>query len=146
MNLNQNFKEFIELLNYHKVEYLVVGGYAVGFYGYPRYTGDIDIWINSTKENSINLANALKGFGFESLGLKPQEFQCPDQIFQLGYSPNRIDILTSVSGLSFGPCFQNKKIQYEKGLPISMIGIDDLKINKTATGRTKDLNDIENLP
>ncbi len=96
MKLNQEFKEFVELLNCHKVEYLVVGGYAVGFYGHPRYTGAIDIWVLPAKTNSEKLMKVLRDFGFGSLNLDAATFQENDTVVQFGYEPNRIDILTSV--------------------------------------------------
>src|ERR1700751_2147268 len=99
MELNPDFKEFIELLNVHKVEYLVVGGYAVGFHGRPRYTGDIDFWIAISRENASKIIRVLKEFGFESIGIKEEEFLKEDLVLQLGYEPCRIDILTSLTGI-----------------------------------------------
>ncbi len=87
--LNQDFKEFIQFLNANSVRYLVVGGYAVAVHGHPRYTKDIDIWIEMSSENADNLLKALEQFGFGSLGLNSQDFLTPDQIIQLGYPPNR---------------------------------------------------------
>ena len=89
--LNQDFKEFIQLLNENQVKYLVIGGYAVAIHGHPRYTKDIDIWIEISKENAEKLITSLTQFVFGSLVLTPQDFQSPDQVIQLGYPPNRID-------------------------------------------------------
>ena len=97
MVLSQDFKEFVQLLNEHKVRYLVIGGYAVAFHGHPRYTKDIDVWIGLDKGNAGNLLNALKDFGFGSLGLKTEDFLNSDQVVQLGYPPNRIDLLTRIT-------------------------------------------------
>ena len=91
--LNQDFKEFIQLLNDNQVNYLVIGGYAVAIHGHPRYTKDIDIWIEISEENSQKIITALTEFGFGSLGLTAQDFQEPHQIIQLGYPPNRIDLM-----------------------------------------------------
>jgi hypothetical protein len=103
--LSKEFKEFAELLNGLKVEYLLVGGYAFVLYGYVRYTGDIDFRINPTKENAVRLIEVLERFGFGSLNLIIEDFTKDDQIIQLGYPPNRIDIITSVTGLSFSDCY-----------------------------------------
>src|SRR5210317_1933691 len=106
--LSKDFKEFIELLNESKVKYLVVGGYAVAFHGHPRYTKDLDVWIELSPDNANNILNALKKFGFGSLGLKPVDFLEIDQIVQLGYPPNRIDILTTLKDLKFEDCYKAK--------------------------------------
>ncbi len=145
MELNQDFKEFIELLNVHKVEYLVVGGYAVGYHGRPRYTGDIDFWIAISKENASKILLALKEFGFESIGLEENDFLKEDLVLQLGYEPCRIDILTSLTGVGFKECFDRKVIANLDGLVINFIHVNDLKVNKSKTGRSRDLGDIENL-
>ena len=103
--LNQDFKEFIQFLNDNHVQYLVVGGYAVAIHGHPRYTKDIDIWIETSLDNANNLLQALEQFGFSSLGLQTQDFLTPDQIIQLGYPPNRIDLLTNIDGVIFEDCY-----------------------------------------
>jgi len=106
--LSQDFKEFLELLNVNQVRYLVVDGYAVAIHGHPRYTKDIDIWIESTPENAEKLVLALDQFGFASLGLKESDFREPDTIIQLGYPPNRIDLLTSLLGVEISECYAEK--------------------------------------
>ena len=143
--LSKDFKEFIELLNENKVRYLVVGGYAVAFHGHPRYTKDLDVWIELSPDNANNILNALKKFGFGSLGLKPDDFLESDQIIQLGYPPNRIDILTTLKDLKFGHCYKAKVEVEIQGLHIDFIDIENLKKNKRATGRPQDLADAENL-
>ncbi len=145
MVLNRDFREFIELLNAHKIKYLVVGGYAVTVHGYPRYTNDIDIWIWIDKSNAENLIKVLKDFGFGSLDITSDDFLNPNKVIQLGYPPNRIDLLTSISGVEFEDCYP-KRVNIEiKGIKIDFIDIDNLKKNKQASGRHKDLNDLENL-
>ena len=146
MELDRDFKEFIQLLNANKVEYLVVGGYAVGAYGYPRYTGDIDFWINPTKENAEKLINALVQFGFGSLDISLDDFLKENFVIQLGYPPNRIDIMTGASGLTFEQCWKEKKIIEAEGEKINFISLHHLKINKRSTGRDKDNLDLKNLP
>jgi len=143
--LNKDFKEFIELLNKNRVRYLVVGGYAVALHGYPRYTKDLDIWIELTPENARNILKALDQFGFGSLDIKQDDFLEADQIIQLGYPPNRIDIMTSLKELTFKNCFNSRvKVEIE-GVLINFLDIDNLKKYKRASGRLQDLADLENL-
>lgn len=143
--LNQDFKEFIQSLNDNRVRYLVVGGYAVALHGYPRYTKDIDIWIEMTATNARKILKALDQFGFASLGLKEGDFLVEDQIIQLGYAPSRIDILCTLPGVEFKECY-NKRVQVEiDGVKVNFIDIDNLRKNKKATGRLQDLADLEQL-
>ena len=142
---NQDFKEFIQSLNDNQVRYLVVGGYAVALHGYPRYTKDIDIWIDLSSANAARVISALKQFGFGSLGLKEQDFLEEDTIIQLGNPPRRIDLLTTLPGVEFEPCFVEKVVVDMDWLPVNFIDLDNLKKNKLATGRAQDIADIENL-
>ena len=143
--LSKDFKEFIELLNENDVRYLVVGGYAVALHGHPRYTKDIDVWIELSPDNAIKILAALKDFGFGSLDLKPHDFLESNQIIQLGYPPNRIDILTTLTDLKFEDCYEAKVRVEIQGLHIDFIDIENLKKNKRATGRPQDLADAKNL-
>ncbi len=143
--LNPDFKEFIESLNASHVRYLVVGGYAVAFHGHPRYTRDIDIWIEMNPENAANVVKALEHFGFGSLGLKEADFLAPDQIIQLGYPPNRIDLLTTLSGVDFQTCHASRVQVEVDGASVTFIDLENLKKNKKASGRHQDLADLENL-
>ena len=143
--LSKDFKEFIELLNGYSARYLVVGGYAVAFHGYPRYTKDLDIWIELSPENADNVLKALDDFGFGSLGLKPEDFLESDQIIQLGYPPNRIDLLTTLKDIIFEDCYKARVVVNIQGLKINFIDLENLKKNKRATGRPQDLADAENL-
>ena len=143
--LSKDFKEFIELLNGHNVKYLVVGGYAVAFHGYPRYTKDLDVWIELSPENADNILKALEKFGFGSLGLKPEDFLKLEQIIQLGYPPNRIDILTTLKEVEFESSYKGRVEVDIQDLKINFINLGDLKRNKRATGRPQDLADAENL-
>ena len=143
--LNKDFREFIELLNVHSVRYMVVGGYAVAFHGYPRYTKGLDVWVELSPENADNVMKALEAFGFGSLGLKKKDFLEDDQIIQLGYPPNRIDILTTLKDIKFEDCY-SERIEIEiQGVKIHFIDLENLKRNKRATGRPQDLADAENL-
>ncbi|PZU94671.1 MAG: hypothetical protein DCE90_14085 [Pseudanabaena sp.] len=143
--LNQDFKEFIQLLNANQVKYLVIGGYAVAIHGHPRYTKDIDIWIEISEENSQKIITALTEFGFGSLGLTAQDFQEPHQIIQLGYPPNRIDLITSPDGIDFQSCYESKIEVMLDDIVVKFIDLDNLKRNKLASGRLQDLADLENL-
>jgi len=145
MVLNKDFREFIELLNAHNIKYLVVGGYAVTVHGYPRYTNDIDIWLWIDKSNAENLIRVLKEFGFGAFDIKIEDFLNPDKVIQLGYPPNRIDLLTSISGVEFEDCYPKRVSMKIAGITIDFIDLENLKKNKKASGRHKDLNDLENL-
>lgn len=145
MALNQDFKEFIESLNDNGVHYLVIGGYAVAQHGYPRYTKDIDVWIEMTIDNAIKVVKALDQFGFSSLGLKEADFLEADQIIQLGYPPSRIDILTTLPGVEFAECYSSRVVVNMDGISVNFIDLENLKRNKKASGRHQDLADLENL-
>ena len=143
--LSKDFNEFIELLNENRVKYLVVGGYAVALHGHPRYTKDLDVWIELSPDNAAGILKALEKFGFGALDLNVDDFLKSDQIIQLGYPPNRIDILTTLKDLQFEDCYK-LRVQVEiQGLHINFIDIENLKKNKRATGRAQDLADVENL-
>lgn len=143
--LNQDFREFIQSLNDNRVRYLVVGGYAVALHGHPRYTKDIDIWIEMSPENAANIINALEQFGFTSLGLRETDFLTPGQVIQLGQPPNRIDLLCSVSGVDFDACYESRVTVEIDGEHVNFISLEDLRKNKAASGRYQDLADLENL-
>lgn len=145
MNLQADFKEFLKLLNEHKVEYLLVGGYAVGHYGYVRATVDLDIWVNKTADNAEKLVRALNEFGFFE-SVNSQMFQKENNIVRMGVPPFRIEVMTSVSGLTFDESFKNKVVVDLDGQEVSVIALEDLKRNKSASGRHKDLSDLEYLP
>jgi len=143
--ISKDFKEFIELLNANDVRYMVVGGYAVAVHGYPRYTKDLDIWIERSEQNAANLLKALIQFGFGSLDVSADDFLETGQVIQLGYPPNRIDLVTDLDGLSFEPCYASKITVTMDKIDINFIDLENLKINKAATGRSQDLADIEHL-
>lgn len=145
MELSNDFKEFIELLNVNKVKYLVVGGYAVGFHGHPRYTKDIDLWVLMKSNNASNIIKSVKEFGFESLGLEEEDFLNSDNIIQLGFPPNRIVLLTEIAGVEFESCYSNKLTIEFEGVTIPFISLNDLIKNKQTSGRLQDLADAEKL-
>jgi len=143
--LNQDFKEFIQSLNDNQVHYLVIGGYAVALHGHPRYTKDIDIWIEMSQDNAAKIVKALEQFGFGSLGLQAADFLTPDQIIQLGYPPSRIDLLNTVAGVNFENCYRTRMQVVIDGVEVNFIDLENLKKNKLAAGRLQDLADLENL-
>ncbi len=145
MVLNQDFKEFIKSLNENEVKYLVIGGYAVAFHGHPRYTKDLDVWVELSEQNASRLMKALDAFGFGSLGLKAADFLEPEQVIQLGYPPNRIDILMTPKGIDFATCYDQRVLVDIDGTVCSFIDLDNLLKNKRSTGRYQDLADVENL-
>ena len=142
--LNRDFKEFAELLNAQGVEYLVVGGYALAAHGHPRYTGDIDFWVRPSADNLERLLAALEQFGFGSLGLRAVDFS-GDSVVQLGQPPRRIDLLSAIDGVEFEACFGRREQVDLAGLRLNVIGLEDFKTNKRASGRLKDLADLESL-
>ncbi len=142
---SQDFKEFIELLIKNKAEYLIVGGYAVGIHGHPRYTGDLDIWLNPTLHNAQLILNSVNEFGFSAFKLSLEDFIKPGNVIQLGYPPLRIDLLTEIDGVTFKECFDNRKEVVIEGLQVNFIGYNDLLKNKKKSGRPRDIDDIDNL-
>jgi hypothetical protein len=142
---HKDFKEFIELLNKHEVEYLLVGGYALGIHGYPRYTGDLDIWIKPETANAQKVLAVLKEFGFAELGLSESDFTKIGNVIQLGYPPLRIDLLTQPDGVEFEGSFSRRLDLDYNDLLIHVIGLEDFKKNKAASGRPKDISDLQNL-
>lgn len=143
--INRDFKEFIQSLNGHDVRYLVVGGYAVAYHGHPRYTKHMDVWVWMEPDNADRLLEALNDFGFGGIGLKAIDFLEPGQVIQLGYPPNRIDILTDLKGVTFPACWERRVVVDIDGTTVNFIDLPHLKANKRATGRHQDLADLENL-
>lgn len=143
--LSKDFKEFVALLKKHDAEYMIVGGYAVGVHGYPRYTGDLDIWLNPTKANAERVLRAITDFGFGSFNLTVADLTQEGNVIQFGQPPLRIDLLTTIDGVTFDACYTNRKEVTFDGLTMNFIGYHDLVTNKKATGRHRDLDDVENM-
>jgi len=146
LKLPRDSKELLELLNANDVRYLIVGGCAVGIHGRPRFTKDLDIWLESSPENAARIITALNQFGFATAGFTAADFQSADQIVQLGRSPYRIDLITGVSGLVFQECYDKRLVTVLDGVSVNVIDLESLKKNKRATGRLQDLADADNLP
>ena len=143
--LNQDFKEFLQLLNSEKIEYLLIGGYAVTYYGYVRYTGDIDFWIEKSPQNASKIAAMLRKLGFPATDETERQLNQNDQIIRMGLPPYRIEVLTSISGLEFEACYPNRIVGTIGGVEVNIIALSDLKVNKKASARLKDLNDLKHL-
>ena len=146
VNLPPDFREFLRLLNEYQVEYLLIGGYAVAYHGYPRATADMDIWIPVRPQNAEKVVAALKAFGFAVPELSAELFLKEGQIIRMGMPPVRIEIATSVSGVQFDECYAARVADELDGVPVNLIDLVHLKLNKRAAGRYKDLDDLENLP
>jgi predicted nucleotidyltransferase len=143
--LNKNFREFLELLIDHNVKFVVVGGYAVGIHGFPRYTGDIDIFIEVNAQNASRLENVFKDFGFGALDISEADFRQPDSVIEIGREPNKIQVLTGIDGVTFATAYANRLEIELDGLRVPFIGFDDLLENKKASARNKDLIDVDEL-
>ncbi|MFP4030375.1 MAG: nucleotidyltransferase domain-containing protein [Desulfococcaceae bacterium] len=146
IKLPPDFKEFLKLLKDHAVEYLLIGGYAVGYFGYPRATHDLDVWISSTPENAAKVVSALREFGFNTPDLNPDLFLAGNNIVRMGVPPLRIEVLTTISGVRFEECYPQRVQGVIDGELVSVISLEHLKKNKKASGRHKDLNDLQFLP
>ena len=146
IRLPQDFREFLRLLNSYEVSYLLIGGFAVGYHGYPRATGDMDIWIAATLENADKIVRLLKAFGFDVPQLNRELFLKKRQVIRIGVPPIRIEMLTDISGVSFDECYDKRVTDLIDGVSVSIISLAHLKVNKKASGRTKDLHDFECLP
>ena len=143
-SLDQDFKEFIELLNAHKVRYMVVGGYAVAYHGYLRFTGDIDVWVEVSPANAALLVQVMRDFGFGSM-YREADFLAPGGIIQLGVAPVRIDILNEIDGVTFADCYAACEPSTWDEVAVNFISLGDLRKNKASTGRPKDAADLRNL-
>ena len=145
MSLQKDLREFIELLSEHEVRFVIVGAFAVAYHGYFRYTSDIDIFIDSSFENAARLLRAVEQFGFADLKLTVEDFTKADQVVQLGIAPNRIDVMTFLSGVNFDEAWSSRELGNLDGLNVPFISREMLKRNKTASGRLQDLADLEYL-
>ena len=143
--LPRDFKEFLRLFGDHEVRYLLVGGYAVGLHGHVRGTADIDLWVDRAGENPDRIVSAVREFGFENPELRSELFREPGHIVRMGVPPLRIEIMTSVSGVDFEECYEQRELRDWDGVPIAVISLGMLKRNKQAAGRPKDLDDLEHL-
>jgi hypothetical protein len=144
--LPDDFKEFLRLLTDAKVEYLLIGGYAVAYHGYPRTTADMDIWVAVSPENAMKLVTVFQRFGMQDSKLTPSLFQDRGKIIRMGVPPMRIEVLTEIDGVRFADCYAARVTTQIDGQVVQLISREHLRINKRASGRHKDLDDLENLP
>ena len=145
IELPLDFKEFLKLLNEKGVRYLLIGGYAVGYHGYPRATNDMDVWIAIHPDNAQKIVEVLKEFGFDHPELTPKLFLQENKIIRMGNPPMRLEISTGISGVEFEECYASRIVDTLDGMQVSIIDLPHLKANKKAAGRLKDLADLENL-
>ena len=145
LELPLDFKEFLSLLNDQGVEYLLIGGYAVGYYGYPRATNDLEIWVAIDPNNAERIVEALRKFGFDMVELSASLFLQDENIIRMGIPPMRIEIITAISGVSFDECYAERVTDTIEGIEVNLISLSHLKVNKKASGRFKDLDDLEHL-
>lgn len=145
LELPDDFLEFLKLLSDHHVEYLLIGGYAVGYYGYPRATGDMDIWIACEERTAQQMVQVYRGFGLVE-GIEPSLFLNPRGILRMGVPPLRLEVTTFIDGVQFHDCYGRRLQTQVNGVQVNLISLEDLRINKAASGRNKDLDDLENLP
>jgi len=146
IRLPTEFSDLLKLLNVHDVRYLVVGGFAVAWHGYPRATGDIDIWTERSRANAERIVRAVREFGFDVPQLREDTLVETNRILRMGNPPLRVEILTSISGVEFSPCFASRDEVVLGDLRIPVLNLVHLRENKRASGRHKDLDDLENLP
>lgn len=141
MDVQDDYRELLELFNAREVEYLVVGGYALAFHGAPRFTGDLDLYVRPQRENAERVIQALEDFGFGSLDVTTDDLAAPDRVIQLGVAPVRVDLVTSISGVSWAEAWAGKA----QGVPVRFLGRKQFVANKKASGRRRDLADLEAL-
>ncbi|MBX7046005.1 MAG: hypothetical protein K1X86_09220 [Ignavibacteria bacterium] len=135
----------MNILNSNQADYILIGGYAINIYGYSRPTGDIDIWVKMDYDNSLKIRQSLVDFGFDEKSIQSNFFTQKNKMLRIGFSPLRIELITTISGVDYDECFKNSIIQLLDGVEVRVISLQDLKKNKKASGRLKDLNDLENL-
>jgi len=145
IRLPPDFKEFLKLLKEHDVRYLLIGGYAVGYHGYIRATGDMDIWIAIHPDNAHKMVAVLKTFGFDHPDLSAELFLHENKIIRMGVPPVRLEITTSISGVEFDECYQTRVVDELDGIEVNLIDLENLKKNKKASGRLKDMVDFKKL-
>ncbi len=146
IHLPSDFKEFLQLLNSNHIKYLLVGGYAVGYYGYPRATADMVLWVAMQPENGRKLVEAIKAFGFDLPELSPELFLEKNKVIRMGVPPIRIELITSIDGVDFDECYGKRIEDMLDGVKVTLIDLEHLKKNKQSSGRYKDLDDLEHLP
>lgn len=144
--LPRDFSDFLKLLSANRVEYLVIGGYAVAHYGYPRPTADFDVWVAIGTDNIARTMTAIAEFGFADAALTPDVLMVPGRIIRMGVPPMRLEVMNAIDGVEFAECYARCNVVELDGTPVNMISLADLKKNKASTGRNKDKSDLDYLP
>ena len=144
--LPKDFREFLRLLSEVEAKYLLVGGYAVGYHGYPRTTADMDVWTEVSPENASKLVEACVRFGMRDAKLTPELFRQRKKVIRMGVPPMRIEIHTDLDGVEFEECFAAREVADIDGVPVNVISLGHLRANKRASGRHRDLDHLEHLP
>ena len=145
MEIQQDFKDLLKCFSEHGVEFIIVGGYALAYHGAPRFTGDLDLFIHSSPDNAKRVLRALDQFGFSFPNLSEDDFRSPGKVIQLGVPPIRIDLITSISGVSWDAANAHKEAAHYGDVAVFYLGKAEFIKNKSATGRKKDLADLEAL-
>jgi hypothetical protein len=145
ITLPTDFKDFIQLLNSYQVEYLLIGGYAVALHGHVRFTQDMDVWVYTSSENASKVVQALKDFGLSQADELLDVFQKENRVVGIGRSPLKIEVVTTISGVTFEECYRNRQVVEIDGVPVNYLSLPDLRKNKLASGRPKDLADLDSL-
>lgn len=140
-----DFRDFLEALRDRQVRFIVAGAFALAAHGHPRYTKDLDVWVEVNPDNAERIVAALRDFGMGSLGLTPQDFLADNMVVQLGYEPNRIDLLTTLDGVTFSEAYPRRVMLQLADYTAPVIDLETLKVNKRASGRLRDLADLEEL-
>ncbi|HET6204263.1 MAG TPA: hypothetical protein VFI25_15835 [Planctomycetota bacterium] len=143
--VNSNWIDLLRIFNAERVRYLVVGAHALAAHAEPRYTGDFDVWVEPTRENGVRVWKALAAFGAPMETVRLEDFARPDTVFQIGVSPNRVDVMTSISGVRFPTAWKNRFRAKLMGVAVTYVGFRELVRNKRASGRAKDRIDLEIL-
>lgn len=144
---NRDFRDLLAALFARSVRFLIVGGYAVTFHARPRFTKDLDVWVDPSAENAPRVVAALIDFGapLQAHGVTARDFTIPGTIYQIGVPPNRVDILTAIEGLVFAPCWERRASASFADVPVAYLSRADLIVNKRTVGRPQDLEDVREL-
>jgi predicted nucleotidyltransferase len=146
IRIAKDFQDFLRLFLDHEVRFMVIGGYAVVHHSRPRFTGDLDLWVESSPDNAARVIKSLKDFGLRGEDVVPELISEPGQIIRFGFEPMRLEIFTNIPGVDFSECYPRRVFARIAGMDVPFISLEDLKINKRASGRHKDLQDLEELP
>lgn len=146
INLAPDFKDFLNLCHSHEVRFMIIGGYAVVYYSRPRYTGDLDLWVDASQENALRVVAALHDFGLTGPDVTTEMITNQNQIIRMGFEPMRLELFTRIPGVKFSDCYPRRVEVSIGSLMLPFLSLEDLKANKRASGRPKDLQDLEELP